>query len=61
MDRAQLAQTLAAAGEPTYRASQVWEWVARGARSYEEMTNLPAALRERLAATTPLSTLSLEA
>ena len=52
---------LAAAGEPDYRASQVWEWVARGTRSYEEMTNLPAALRERLTAAVPLSTLSVEA
>ena len=40
--------TLADAGEPSYRAGQVWEWVARGAAAYEEMTNLPAALRERL-------------
>ena len=31
MDRALLEQTLADAGEPAYRASQVWEWVARGA------------------------------
>ncbi len=61
MDRELLARTLADAGEPDYRASQVWEWVARGARSYEEMTNLPAALRERLAAAVPLSTLTLEA
>jgi 23S rRNA (adenine2503-C2)-methyltransferase len=61
MDRALLKQTLAEAGEASYRAAQVWEWVARGAGSYEEMTNLPAALRERLAATVPLSTLSLEA
>jgi 23S rRNA (adenine2503-C2)-methyltransferase len=61
MDRALLKQTLAEAGEPSYRASQVWEWVARGARGYGEMTNLPAALRERLVAGVPLSTLSLEA
>ncbi|HKT06434.1 MAG TPA: hypothetical protein VJR24_00950, partial [Gemmatimonadaceae bacterium] len=33
-----------------YRAAQVWEWVARGARGYGEMTNLPAPLRERLEA-----------
>lgn len=59
MDRALLQATLAEAGEPPYRATQVWEWVARGARSYEEMTNLPAPLRRRLAATVPLSTLSL--
>ena len=61
MDRALLDTTLADAGEPAYRAAQVWEWVARGARSYEEMTNLPAALRERLAAAVPLSSLQLEA
>jgi 23S rRNA (adenine2503-C2)-methyltransferase len=61
VDRAALSQTLADAGEPAYRASQVWEWVALGARSYEEMTNLPTALRERLAATVPLSTLLLQA
>jgi 23S rRNA (adenine2503-C2)-methyltransferase len=61
VDRALLKRTLAEAGEPPYRASQVWEWVARGASGYGEMTNLPAALRERLAAKVPLSTLSLQA
>jgi 23S rRNA (adenine2503-C2)-methyltransferase len=61
MDRALLQRTLAEAGEPSYRASQVWEWVARGARDYGEMTNLPAAMRERLAAAVPLSTLSVRA
>ncbi len=61
MDRALLAESLAAVGEPAYRASQVWEWVVRGARGYEEMTNLPAALRERLVAEVPLSTLSVRA
>src|SRR6478672_4076585 len=61
MDRALLDRTLAEIGEPDYRAAQVWEWVSRGAGSYEEMTNLPAALRERLELAVPLSTLSLQA
>jgi 23S rRNA (adenine2503-C2)-methyltransferase len=61
MDRVLLRQALAAAGEPSYRAAQVWEWVARGTRSYGEMTNLPAPLRERLEQTVPLSTLELGA
>jgi 23S rRNA (adenine2503-C2)-methyltransferase len=60
VDRSLLAQTLAAAGEPAYRAAQVWEWVARGTRSYAEMTNLPGPLRDRLEATLPLSTLTLQ-
>jgi 23S rRNA (adenine2503-C2)-methyltransferase len=59
MDSDLLQQVLADAGEPDYRGSQVWEWVARGVSSYEEMTNLPAALRERLVAEVPLSTLSV--
>jgi 23S rRNA (adenine2503-C2)-methyltransferase len=61
VDRALLDRTLADAGEPAYRASQVWEWVARGAGRYEEMTNLPGTLRDRLAAVVPLSTLALQA
>ena len=47
----------ALAGEPAYRVRQVWEWAARGASSYEEMTNLPTAARERLAEQAPFSTL----
>jgi 23S rRNA (adenine2503-C2)-methyltransferase len=61
VDRALLQRTLANAGEPAYRASQVWEWTARGARGYAEMTNLPGALRDRLAAVVPLSTLTVRA
>jgi 23S rRNA (adenine2503-C2)-methyltransferase len=60
VDLARLDTLLAGSGEPAFRAKQVWEWAARGASSYEEMTNLPAALRERLAAELPLSTLTLE-
>jgi 23S rRNA (adenine2503-C2)-methyltransferase len=61
VDRALLATTLADAGEPAYRTSQVWEWLTRGAASYEQMTNLPAALRQRLDAEVPLSTLAVAA
>ena len=57
MDLENLNETLAAAGEPPFRARQVWAWAARGAAGYEEMTDLPAALRERLAAEVPFSCL----
>jgi 23S rRNA (adenine2503-C2)-methyltransferase len=60
MDLKLLADTLAKAGEPPFRLRQIWEWTARGAGSYEEMTNVPAALRERLADEVPLSSLSFE-
>jgi 23S rRNA (adenine2503-C2)-methyltransferase len=61
VDRKLLNEKLTKGGEPSYRAGQIWEWLARGAGSYEEMTNLPAALRERLAAEVPLSTLAVAA
>jgi 23S rRNA (adenine2503-C2)-methyltransferase len=60
VDLAELDATLRSWGEPPYRARQVWEWVARGAAGYEEMTNVPAALRARLAQALPLSTLTVE-
>jgi len=47
-------------GEPAYRASQVWEWAARGAAGYDAMTNLPRSLRESLDAAVPFSTLTVE-
>ncbi len=49
MTRAELSAALAAMGQPRFRAGQVFAWVHRGARSFDEMTNLPKALRERLA------------
>src|SRR5947208_15945928 len=60
MDRALLQDRLRERGEPDYRTAQVWEWAARGAASYGEMTNLPAALRGELSAVVPFSTLEVE-
>jgi len=48
-------------GQPSYRARQVWEWLARGAGSFEEMTNLPAGLRSDLEGKLPISTLGVDA
>src|ERR1051325_7188861 len=58
MDAALLEDALA--GEPAFRARQVWEWAARGAAGYDQMTNVPTGLRARLADTVPFSTLTLE-
>jgi 23S rRNA (adenine2503-C2)-methyltransferase len=59
MDLELLDQTLAAGGQPPFRARQVWEWAARGASGYEQMTNLPAPLREWLGENVPFSSLDL--
>jgi 23S rRNA (adenine2503-C2)-methyltransferase len=60
LDLELLETTLAARGEPSYRARQVWEWSARGAGSYEEMSNLPKPLRGALADQVPFSTLAVD-
>ena len=36
-------------GEKKFRAKQVFEWLHKGVRTFEEMSNLPKALREKLA------------
>ncbi len=51
MTREEMTEALSALGEPAYRARQVYEWIyARRADSFDGMTNLPRALRARLAA-----------
>jgi len=44
----QLRETLAS--YPAFRSVQVYEWICRGALSFDEMTNLPVSLRAELAA-----------
>ena len=41
-------------GQPGFRAKQVFTWLHKGARSYDEMTNLPKALRELLSKQYPI-------
>jgi 23S rRNA (adenine2503-C2)-methyltransferase len=59
MDLQLLQTTLAELGEPKYRAKQVWEWMSRGVKSYDEMTNLSEELRMELDDRVPFSTLEL--
>lgn len=50
MTPAELEAFLAELGEPRFRAKQVFQWLhAKGARSFDAMTNLPASLRAKLA------------
>ncbi|MEQ1438577.1 23S rRNA (adenine(2503)-C(2))-methyltransferase RlmN [Fontimonas sp. SYSU GA230001] len=50
LDRAQLRAAFAAMGEKPYRADQVMQWIyRRGKDSFDEMSNISKALRERLA------------
>jgi 23S rRNA (adenine2503-C2)-methyltransferase len=47
----ELEEMLKAWQEPSFRAKQIWQWVyMRGAKSFDEMSNLPLSLRNRLKA-----------
>ena len=41
-------------GQPAFRAKQVFSWLHKGVRSYDEMSNLPKNLRDLLAEKYPI-------
>ena len=41
----ELTELLKGLGQPAFRAKQLYTWLHKGARSYEEMTNIPQSLR----------------
>ena len=44
----QLEAELAALGEPKFRAAQIFDWLSRGVRDFDKMSNLSKSLREKL-------------
>jgi 23S rRNA (adenine2503-C2)-methyltransferase len=57
----ELADLIKELGEPAYRARQVFGGIhGRRVRSFDEMTDLPKPLREKLAETTEIATLTVE-
>jgi 23S rRNA (adenine2503-C2)-methyltransferase len=54
LTRDQLAERLVAWGEPRFRADQVWSQLWRRAATYEQMSDVSPALRERLARELPI-------
>ena len=51
----ELAAILKDLGQPAFRAKQVFSWLHKGVRFYDEMTNLPKALRDTLAEQYPIN------
>lgn len=54
MTIAEIGELLKSLGQPSFRAKQVYTWLHKGARSYDEMTNLPQQLRSLLAEQYPI-------
>ena len=51
----EIAGILKELGQPAFRAKQIYTWLHKGVRSYDEMTNLPKALRDQLSANYPIN------
>ena len=47
-------------GQPAFRAKQIFSWMHRGARSFDEMTNLSKDLRQKLSETCLLTAPTVE-
>ena len=54
MTQPELAAICKELGQPAFRAKQVYVWLHKGVRSYDEMTNIPKAFREALAEKYPI-------
>ena len=50
----ELTAALKELGQPAFRGKQVYTWLHKGVRSYDEMSNLPKNLRELLAQKYPI-------
>ena len=50
----ELTAALKELGQPAFRGKQVYTWLHKGVRGYEEMTNLPKNLRDLLAEKFPI-------
>ena len=54
MTQPEIGAVLKELGQPAFRAKQVYSWLHKGVRSYDEMTNLPKGLRDVLSEKYPL-------
>ena len=48
-DPSEIAEIVTSLGDKAFRAKQLFGWLAKGAESFDEMTNVPAKLRNALA------------
>ena len=54
MTMEEISRVLKDMGQPAFRAKQVYTWLHKGVHCYDEMTNLPKALRDVLAEQYPI-------
>ena len=55
----ELEEYLKSLGQPKFRAKQLFSWFSKGACSFEEMSNIPKALGEKLSSDAYINSLKL--
>lgn len=60
MNIEEISQLLEAIGEKKYRTLQIFQWISKGVYDFDEMSNLPLDLREKLAQISYVEKLLLE-
>lgn len=60
MNEAELEVLLTEMGQPKFRAAQLFKWLQQGAEDFDEMTNIPKDLREKLRESCYIASVSIE-
>ena len=60
MNVAELEALLTEMGQPKFRAAQLFKWLQQGAEDFDEMTNIPKDLREKLRESCYIAGVSIE-
>lgn len=59
MTREELTSYICALGEPSFRGGQIFRWLHRGAGGFEEMSDLPKSLKQKLEQEAFITTLKI--
>lgn len=60
LEYGELEELLKSLGEPKFRTKQIYSWVMKGAESFDEMTNISKATRQKLCEVSFISTLKIK-
>ena len=56
----ELKEFLKSIGEPAFRGSQIYSWIYKGAKTFDDMNNIPKSLREKLEEVSFIGNLKIE-
>ena len=60
MNEQELEAMLSQMGQPRFRSGQIYKWLHQGVKSFDEMTNIPVLLREKLVESCYISHAAIE-